>query len=139
MGKYISDIEQLYKGITGLFGSLDRLPDVKRKVLKTDLLLDLDYSDPEGRVVVDATGDDIKIYLGECPADIEPEVKLTMSADTAHLFWLGKINLIMAKATGKIKTAGNLGSVIKLVPVLDPLFKAYADFLRDNGMAELIV
>jgi len=25
------------------------------------------------------------------------------------------------------------------VPVLDPLYKAYADFLRENGMAELIV
>ncbi len=139
MGKHITDIEQLYKGIAGLFGSLDQLPDVKRKVLKTDLLLDLDYSDPEGRVVIDATGDDIKIYLGESPAGKEPEVKLMMSSDTAHLFWLGKINLIMATATGKIKTAGNIGGVIKLVPVLDPLFKAYADSLRDNGMAELII
>ena len=139
MGKYITDIEQLYKGIAGLFGSLDQLPDVKRKVLKTELLLELNYSDPEGRVVVDATGDDIKIYLGECPEGIEPKVKLMMSSDTAHLFWLGKINFIMATATGKIKTAGNVGGVVKLVPVLGPLYKAYADFLRDNGMAELIV
>jgi len=139
MGKYIKDIDQLYKGITGLFGSLDRLPDVKRKVLKTDLLLELNYSDPEGLVLVDGTGDDIKIHLGECPEGVEPKVKLMMSADTAHLFWLGKINFIMATATGKIKTAGNVGGVIKLVPVLDPLYKAYADFLRENGMAELIV
>jgi putative sterol carrier protein len=139
MGKYITDIEQLYKGITGLFGSLDQLPDVKRKVLKTDLLLELDYSDPEGKVIVDATGDDIEIYLRECPEGVEPKVKLMMSADTAHLFWLGKINFIMATATGKIKTAGNVGGVIKLVPVLDPLYKAYADFLRENGMADLIV
>jgi len=139
MGKYIIDIEQLYKGITGLFGSLDQLPDVKRKVLKTELLLELSYSDPEGRVIVDATGDEIKIYLGECPEGIEPKVKLMMSSDTAHLFWLGKVNFIMATATGKIKTSGNVGGVIKLVPVLDPLYKAYADFLRENGMADLIV
>lgn len=139
MGKHIKDIEQLYKGISGLFGSLDQLPDVKRKVLKTELLLELCYSDPEGRVVVDATGDDIKIYLGECPEGIEPKVKLKMSADTANLFWLGKINFIMATATGKIKAAGDVGSVIKLVPVLGPLFKAYTDFLRENDMAELIV
>ncbi|MCK5915386.1 MAG: SCP2 sterol-binding domain-containing protein [Deltaproteobacteria bacterium] len=139
MRKYITEIEQLYKGITGLFGSLDQLPDVKRKVLNTDLLLELCYSDPEGRVIIDATGDKVKVYLGECPAGIEPQVELMMSSDTAHLFWLGKINLIMASATGKIKTAGNVGSVLKLVPVLDPLFKAYADFLRENGMAELIV
>jgi len=62
-----------------------------------------------------------------------------MSADTAHLYWLGKVNFIMATATGKIRTEGNVGSVIKLVPVLGPLFKAYADFLKDNGMAELLV
>ncbi len=139
MGKCITDIEQLYKGISGLFGSLDQLPDVKRKVLKTNLLLELCYHDPEGLVVVDATGSEIKIHLGECPEGLEPEVKLMMSSDTAHLFWLGKINFIMATATGKIKTDGNVGGVIKLVPVLGPLFKAYADFLRNNDMAELIV
>ena len=139
MGKHIKDIEQLYKGIAGLFGSLDQLPDVKRKVMKTELLLELVYDDPDGLVVVDATGDDIKVYMGECPQGIEPKVKLMMSADTAHLFWLGKINFIMATATGKIKTAGNVGGVIKLVPVLGPLFKAYADFLRGNGMADLLV
>ncbi len=139
MGKYIKDIEQLYKGVAGLFGSLDQLPEVKRKVLKTELLLELAYDDPDGIVVVDATGDDIKLYMGECPAGIEPKVKLMMSADTAHLFWLGKINFIMATATGKIKTAGNVGGVIKLVPVLEPLFKAYTDFLRGNGMADLLV
>ena len=139
MGKYITDIEQLYKGITGMFGSLDQLPDVKRKVLNTELLLEFCYSDPDGGAIINATGNEIKVYIGECPASIEPQVKLMMSSDTAHLFWLGKINLIMASATGKIKTSGNVGSAMKLVPVLDPLFKVYTDFLRENGMAELIV
>ena len=139
MGKYITDIEQLYKGIAGMFAALDQLPDIKRKVLKTEILLGFYYDDPEGQVVVDATGAEIKVYVGECPGSIEPEVKLMMSADTAHLFWLGKVNFIMATATGKMRTEGNVGGVVKLVPVLGPLFKVYAEFLQNNGMAELVI
>ncbi|MCD6534143.1 MAG: SCP2 sterol-binding domain-containing protein [Deltaproteobacteria bacterium] len=139
MGKYVTDIEQLYKGITGMFAALDQLPDIKQKVLDTEILLGFYYDDPAGQVVIDATGVDLKVYVGECPANIEPKVKLMMSADTAHLFWLGKVNLIMATATGKIRTEGNVGGVLKLVPVLGPLFKVYAEFLQNNGMAELVI
>ena len=139
MGKHITDIEQLYKGITGMFAALDQLPDIKRKMLKTEILIGFYYDDPEGQVVVDASGDEIKVYAGECPAGIEPEVKLMMSADTAHLFWLGKVNFVMATATGKMRTEGNIGGVVKLVPVLRPLFKVYTEFLQNNGLAELVV
>ena len=139
MGKYITDIEQMYKGVTGLFASLDQLPDIKRKVLSTNVLLGLRYTDPEGQVLVDATGDDIKVSVGTWPEGIKPEVELMMSADTSHLYWLGKVNFIMATAKGEIRTSGNLGGVMKLIPVMKPLFKSYADFLKDNGMAELLV
>ena len=139
MGKYITDIEQMYKGVTGLFASLDQLPDIKRKVLSTNVLLGLRYTDPEGQILVDATGDDIKVSVGTWPEGIKPEVELMMSADTSHLYWLGKVNFIMATAKGEIRTSGNLGGVMKLIPVMKPLFKSYADFLKDNGMAELLV
>lgn len=139
MGKYITDIEQLYKGITGLFASLDKLPDVKRKVLGTNLLLGLRYTDPEGQVLVDATGDEIKVFVGQWPDGIKPKAELVMSADTSHLYWLGKVNFLMATAKGEIRTVGNLGGIMKLVPVMKPLFKVYADFLKDNGMAALVV
>ncbi|MCK5679613.1 SCP2 sterol-binding domain-containing protein [bacterium] len=139
MGKYITDIEQMYKGVTGLFASLDQLPDIKKKVLNTNLLLGLRYTDPEGQILVDATGDDIKVSVGTWPEGIKPEVELMMSADTSHLYWLGKVNFIMAAAKGEIRTSGNLGGVMKLVPVMKPLFKSYADFLKDNGMADLLI
>ncbi len=139
MGKYITDIEQLYKGISGLFASLDQLPDIKRKVLATNLLLGLRYTDPDGQVLVDATGAEIKVFVGAWPDGVEPKVELMMAADTSHLYWLGKVNFMMAAAKGEIRTSGNLGGIMKLVPVMKPLFKSYADFLKDNGMAELVV
>ena len=139
MGKYITDIEQLYDGVAGLFGSLEELPDIKRKVLNTNLLLGLYYSDPEGKILLDASGNKIKVYTGQWPDGMEPKVKLMMSADTSHMFWLGKVNLLMATATGEIRTAGNLGGVMKLVPMLKPLFGVYVDFLNNNGMSDLVV
>ena len=42
--------------------------------------------------------------LGE--TDLEPEVVMTMDADMAHLFWLGKVNVTVALARGQMKANG---------------------------------
>ena len=36
---------------------------------------------------------------------LEPEVGMTMDADTAHRFWLGKVNVTVALARGQMKAA----------------------------------
>lgn len=139
MGKYIVDIEQLYKGLHGLIGSLDQSPDVKQKVLDSGLILGMQYTNPEGYFVIDASGDDVVSYSGECPSDVVPKVTLHLTADTAHRYWSGKVNFMIAMQRGDIRTVGDMGAILKLVPVLGPLFKVYIDFLKNNGMADLIV
>src|ERR1019366_2298302 len=54
-----------------------------------------------------------KVDLGE--TQLEPEVIMTMDADTAHRFWLGKVNVTMALARGQIKAKGPVAKILKLV------------------------
>ncbi|SDP47762.1 hypothetical protein [Desulforhopalus singaporensis] len=140
MGKYITNIDQLYKGISGMFGSADQVPEVKQKILNTGLVLELHYLNPEGKIVIDASsGEQIKVYTGEWPDSVNPKVKMEMDSDIAHLYWLGKVNFMMATLKKDIRTVGNLGEVLKLVPVLGPLFGLYINFLKNNGMGDLVV
>lgn len=139
MGKYITEINQLYEGLGGLFGGLDSYPHIKKAVTDAKITLAMYYSDPDGMLAVDASTGDIKFYTDSYPPDFKPAVNLRLKAATAHLYWLGKVNFMLAMQKGEIKAEGNLGLVLKLVPVLGPLFKAYAEVLKQKGMGHLVV
>ncbi len=52
--------------------------------------------------------------------EMEPEVVMSMEADTAHRFWLGKVNVTTALARGQIKASGPVAKILKLVPLTSP-------------------
>ena len=44
---------------------------------------------------------------------------MTMDADTAHRFWLGKVNVTVALARGQMKAKGPVAKILKLVPLVE--------------------
>ena len=68
---------------------------------------------------------------------LEPEVIMTMDADTAHKFWLGKVNVTMALAKGQMKAKGPVAKILKLVPLAKSAFPRYRQMLADAGRADL--
>jgi putative sterol carrier protein len=71
-------------------------------------------------------------------SEMEPEVTMTMDADTAHLFWLGKVNVTVALARGQIKASGPVAKILKLVPLTKPVFPRYVAQLEAQGRSDLI-
>ena len=57
--------------------------------------------------------------------EMEPEVTMRMKADTAHRFWLGRVNVTTAIARGEIKPHGPVSKILKLVPLTKPVFPRY--------------
>ena len=49
-------------------------------------------------------GEDGQVDFG--PTEMQPEIVMSMEADTAHKFWLGKVNVTMALAKGQMKAKG---------------------------------
>ena len=75
----------------------------------------------------------------ECgPTDMEPEVVMTMDADTAHRFWLGHVNVTVALARGQIKARGPVAKILKLVPLVKPVFPRYRAMLQESGREDLL-
>ena len=69
---------------------------------------------------------------------MEPEVTMSMAADTAHRFWLGQVNVTVALARGQIKANGPVAKILKLVPLAKPAFPRYKALLEAQGRADLV-
>jgi putative sterol carrier protein len=69
---------------------------------------------------------------------MEPEVVMSMEADTAHRFWLGEVNVTVALARGQIKAKGPVAKILKLVPLAKPVFPRYKAMLEADGRQDLI-
>lgn len=96
------------------------------------------YRDPEGRTLVDCTQDP-PLVVNDPPEDAAAEIGLVMSADDAHRFWQGKLNMTVALARKQVQVSGPMGKMLKLLPAMRPAFGRYRQFLADNGHTDKII
>jgi putative sterol carrier protein len=81
-------------------------------------------------------GEDGQVDFG--PTDLDPEIVMSMEADTAHRFWLGKVNVTMALAKGQMKAKGPVAKILKLVPLVKPVFPRYQKMLEEQNRDDLL-
>lgn len=117
--------------------------DIAKKLRASNIIVSFKYyEDPdrwggeEPEVTVDLSVDPIKLYTGPC--DKKPDVVMRMHADTAHRFWMQKVNLMVAVTKGEIRVKGSIPKVMKLLPVIKPSFAIYKEVLKELGYTELL-
>jgi SCP-2 sterol transfer family len=133
---YFKDADELYATLGKLFVDITADPELGPKFRQADTVVRYEYSDPESAITVrlrDGEGDAVE--FGD-PAR-EPEVTMTMAADTAHKFWLGEVNVTVALARGQIKAKGPVAKILKLVPLAKPVFPRYKAQLEAQGRTDL--
>jgi putative sterol carrier protein len=134
---YFKDADEVYEFIGGLFVDLADDEELGPKFRKANTIVQYRYSDPESVVTVKMIeGEDGQVDLGE--TTMEPEVVMTMDADTAHKFWLGKVNVTVALARGQMKAKGPVAKILKLVPLVKPVFPRYREKLEQKGRQDLV-
>jgi putative sterol carrier protein len=138
MGVFADEAE-VYRYLGRIFQVSMDDPELGPKLRKVGSVLKLNQSDPESTILIDF-GEGI-VQLGP---DGEPKVtrpidaELDMKADTAHRFWLGRVNVALAMAKGQIRNKGKVSAVMKVVPITKPLFATYERILRDAGRDDLV-
>ena len=136
MGQF-KDADEVYRFIGKLFQDLAKDDELAPKFQKANTIVQYQYRDPESQVTVSLREeDDGRVDLGE--TTMEPEVVMTMDADTAHRFWLGKVNVTVALARGQMKARGPVAKILKLVPLTKPIFPRYRKMLEDAGRQDLL-
>ena len=134
---YFKDAQDVYDTIGKLFLDLAEDEDLGPKFRKANTIVQYDHRDPESTITCRLKeGEPGDVDLGE--TEMEPEVVMSMEADTAHLFWLGRVNVTVALARGQIKASGPVAKILKLVPLTKPVFPRYKAQLEAQGRDELL-
>jgi putative sterol carrier protein len=134
---YFKDSEEVYGTIGKLFRGIAEDAGTSEKFRKANTILQYDLSEPEATITVRLKeGEDADVDFGE--TKMEPEVTMRMEADTAHRFWLGRVNVTVALARGQIKAEGPVAKILKLVPLTKPMYPIYKAQLEADGHEELL-
>jgi hypothetical protein len=120
--------------IVGFFNLVSEKPDVAGKLLASKLIIRFKYSDPDVVVLIDCSGDKMKIV----PKDTETKaiVEMSMTCDIAHKFWFGKVNLMAALTRKQMVAKGPIPKILKLLPAIKPTYAMYPKYLDENGYSE---
>jgi putative sterol carrier protein len=134
---YFNDADEVYAYIGRLFEELAHDDELGVKFQKANTIVQYQYRAPESQITVKLLeGEDGQVDCGA--TTLEPEVVMTMDADTAHRFWLGKVNVTVALARGQMKAKGPVAKILKLVPLVKPVFPRYRSLLEAEGRQDLL-
>ena len=134
---YFKDEQEVYDYIGKLFQDLVKDDELWAKFRRANTIVQYQFRNPESQITVRMReNEDAQVDLG--PSDLEPEVLMTMEADTAHKFWLGKVNVTVALARGQMKAKWPVAKILKLVPLVTPVFPRYKQMLESAGREDLM-
>ena len=99
------DAQEVYDTIGKLFVELAADEELAPKFRKANTIVRYQYSDPDSAITVRLQeGEPGDVDFGE--SEMEPEVTMTMEADTAHRFWLGQVNVTVGARPGRDQGQG---------------------------------
>jgi hypothetical protein len=134
---YFKDAQEVYDTIGKLFADIAADAELGPKFRKANTILQHAYREPESTITLRLEEDGpADVDFGE--TEMEPEVVMSMEADTAHRFWLGRVNVTTALARGQIKASGPVAKILKLVPLTKPVYPRYKAQLEADGREDLV-
>jgi hypothetical protein len=134
---YFKDAQEVYDTIGKLFADLADDEELSPEFRKANTIVQYDYREPDSTITVRLKEDEPgEVVFGE--TEMEPEVVMSMEADTAHRFWLGRVNVTVALARGQIKAKGPVAKILKLVPLTKPIYPRYKALLEAQGRDDLV-
>ena len=133
---YFKDAEDVYAHLGRLFEDIIADEDLGQRFKGADTIIQIRMRRPDSQVTLKALEEeDLAVDFGV--TELRPDVVLAMDADTAHRFWLGKVNVTVGLARGQISARGPVAKILKLVPLVDPVRGRYESRLQDAGREDL--
>jgi len=133
------DESAIYDILGKYFFAVQADPKLFAPLKNSGLKIRFNYDNPGASIALDGSTDDKakQVLTGDAARAFEPEVEFTLQADVAHYFWHGQVNLMTALARKEISPKGNLPRAMRLLPLLEPLYELYPNYLRGRDLAKL--
>jgi hypothetical protein len=138
---YFKDAEEMLEVQRAFFDQVASDPEIGPKLRASNLILRFVSTGPAGIVTIDcrgAAGGGRHFTTIFAESDVRPDITLTLSADLAHEFWLGRANIVNALFAGKVKAQGDVTLAMKFMPVLKPIAEIYKRVLVSLGRRDLL-
>lgn len=115
-------------------------PGIGTKIRESNLIIRFIYENPSSCITVDAKNEPARGYFTIYRGDnaLEADVTMDMTADIAHQFWLGKVNLMAALTRGDMRAKGPIPAIMKMLPAIKPAFNIYREHLVKTGFGHLV-
>ena len=119
----------------GYFERLRRSDDICRTWLGLDALIQLRIQEPDVAIFIDTRGgQEMRISLGVTAE--EPDLILTLTADSFHDIYTGQLNVFAAFATRRIKVEGNVALIMQTAWTLPQAIEIYREHCASAGLPE---
>ncbi len=134
------DEQEVYDVLGTFFRNAAVDEEIGPEIKKSGLVIQFEYSEPRSKLTIDASspssGKYYDVYEGE--VDKKPDVQMTMKADVANQFWLGKVNLLAALSRRQMVAKGPIPKILKLLPAIQPAYKKYQVYLQEIERTDLL-
>jgi len=124
--------DKLYSVMGALFDRIRKDPAIADGLLEGGMVVRFHWKEPDGEATIDLRSSPIGFTMG--PSELEADVEMIQTADIAHRFWLGNLNVPQAIATRKVVSKGSVPKALKLLPAVRPAFAIYREVLLDQGL-----
>lgn len=115
----------------------EELGQIQRKLAEIDLIVKFVWRDPVLTVTLDFTQEPFGVHINDDA--VRPTATFTLTSDVAHKFWHGQVNLAKALTTKTIVARGPIPKILKLLPVIKPLYTRYPLHLKEEGRPDLVL
>ena len=110
---------------------------IQNRLAEIGLIVKFVWRDPELSLLLDFTQNPFAVNTNDDTTN--PTATFTLTADEAHRFWHGKVNLAKALTTKAIVARGPIPKILRLLPTIEPMYKRYPLYLKERGREDLIL
>jgi hypothetical protein len=129
---HFANTDELNGVMEALWQRIKADPEMSKQLIATKLIVQFKYRDPDGLLTIDCSdGQNMHIISGK--TSLKPVIEMSMKADVAHEFWLGKVNVPLAIMAGKIQSKGPTPKALALLPAIKPAYAMYPQVLQEAG------
>jgi hypothetical protein len=123
--------EEFQEVMNRTFTLMSEDPEVGPQLREADAPQRFEFPDLEMVVNVRAGGAEEPNLAWEWSDDVawEPQVRLSMTSETANRYFQGKENMAIAIARRRIKAAGDVKAALVIIPLTKPVFARYRQMI----------
>jgi hypothetical protein len=133
---YFKDSDECDKILGGFFRQMGEevkkgdkeIVEIQNKLAEISLIVKFVWRDPVLALTLDFTQYPFMVHVND--DEIVATATFTLTADNGHKFWHGQINLAKALTTKTIVARGPIPKILKLLPVIKPLYIRYPAYLK---------